>query len=109
MREAMAVTGYVPAELATQLSNGSSGIGNIEVRPEREVQDVVMRVATTDIHETRVGPTEQGLTLVQLILRDGAPVETVVRAAASHAGLRAFHDPVLSRIRQEATAKKIMV
>jgi len=68
-----------------------------------------MRVATADIHETRVGSTEHGLSLVQLILRDGAPVETVVRTAASRAGLRAFHDPVLSRIRQEATAKVIAV
>jgi hypothetical protein len=109
MREAMAVTGYVLEELATRMSRGSAGVEYVEVRPEKDVNDVVIRVAVADVQETRVGAAGHGVVLVQLILRDGAAVETVVRSAADPAGLRAFHDPVLNRVRQEATAKRIMI
>lgn len=108
MREAMAVTGYLQEAAAKALVGGKAG-ASVEVQPERDVKDVVVRVATADIEDTRVGSTTQGQTLVQLILRHGASVETVVRTAATPAGYQAFHDPVLNRVRQEATAKKIMV
>ena len=108
MREAMAVTGYVAKNVADALSNKKSEAA-VEVRPERDVEDVVARVAASDVVETRVGSTEGGYTMVQLILRDGAKVETVMRTEANAKGFAAFHDPVLNRVRAQATAKVIMV
>lgn len=105
MREAMAVTGYVGADRVEQIRHA----GQVEVWPERDIVDVVIRVRSDDIEDVRVGGTEAGRTLVQLILRDGATVETAQRATADPKGMRAFHDPVLNRVRQEATAKKIML
>ena len=108
MREAMAVTGFIHEDIANKLLKGTAD-RSIEVRPERDVKDVLVRVTTADVEETRIGSTEGGQTLVQLILRHNAGVETVVRTSASPEGFRAFHDPVLNRVRQEATAKVIMV
>lgn len=105
MREAMAVTGY----LAVEAVDGIKSAGQIDIFPERDVRDVRMRVAGADIEDVRIGGTEGGLTLVQLILRDGVAVETIIQATADPSGMRAYHDPVLNRIRQEATAKKIML
>jgi hypothetical protein len=104
----MAVTGYVQKSVADALANKKAD-GFVEVKPERDVEDVVARVAAADIVETRVGSADGGQTLVQIILRHGAKVETVLRTSADPAGFAAFHDPVLNRVRQEATAKKIMV
>lgn len=108
MREAMAVTGYLDEVLAKHLVAGEA-IPYVEVRPEAHIVDVVVRVRTGDIAETRVASSKDGLTLVQLILKDAASVETIVRTSADEKGLRAFHDPVLNRVRQEATAKKIAI
>ena len=108
MKEAMAVTGYVDQSVAAALSKGSVKT-SVDVRPERDIKEVVARVLASDIASVRTGATKNGQVLVQLILREGARVETVVAVAASPNGMRAFHDPVLNRVRQEATAKKIMV
>jgi hypothetical protein len=105
MREAMAVTGYIPAKEVKALRKAES----IEIRPERDIADVVVRVAGKDIEEVREGSTEGSLTAVQVILRQGATVETVHRVKANPAGMKAFHDPVLNRVRQEASAKVIMI
>lgn len=105
MREAMAITGYIPASRVERVSSARF----VEVFPERNVSSVLMRVRSRDIAEIRVGSTQEGLTLVQLILLEGAEVQTVTLTSADAEGMRAFHDPVLNRIRQEATAKKIMV
>lgn len=105
MREAMAITGYVPdGEVA-----GLASAQTISVHPEREVDGILMQVQGADVESVRLGRTEGGLTLVQLILRDGAEVRTVTVTKTDAQGMRSFHDPVLNRIRQEATAKKIMI
>jgi hypothetical protein len=109
MRQVMAVTGYVEASVARDPSHLSKKKGPIEIRPERNVKDVVIRVAASDVEEVRVGATRAGMTLVQLILRRGAPVETVIRSEATPEGLQAFRDPVLNRVTQEATAKNIAI
>jgi hypothetical protein len=109
MRNAMAVTGYVNDKTSADLTRLKALGGSIDVSPERSVRDVVIRVSWSDVDETRVGATEAGMTLIQLILRDGATVETIIRSEASPAGLRAFSDPVLNRVVQEATAKSITV
>jgi hypothetical protein len=105
MREAMAITGYIRSEDLKSLQSAERA----EVYAEHDVPEVRMRVAGSDIAEVRAGSATGGLTMVQLILRQGAHVQTVVESTADAKGLRAFHDPVLNRIRQEATAKKIFI
>lgn len=108
MREAMAVMGYVPTSSVGDLSvQGGDPI--IELFPDISTKEVVLRVAKADVSEVRVGNPQAGFTLVQLILNDGANVESAIRTTADPAGLRSFHDPILNRIKQEATAKKIMI
>jgi hypothetical protein len=107
MREAMAVTGYVPDNVARALHKDRSG--SVEVSPEREVDEVVARVQRRDIAEVRVGASVRGTTLVQLILKTNATVETIVRTQANAKGLQRFYDPNLNRLRQAATAKNILV
>lgn len=106
MREAMAITGFVPKDQASNLKK----MDFVEVMPERDITSVVMRVATSDVEEARIGSTDKNdLTMVQLILRDKTTVETIVRSGSTAAGLRAYNDPVLNRVSQEATAKVIMI
>lgn len=105
MREAMAITGYVPEGEV----EGLTSAGTIDVRPERDIDTVLMQIQGKDVESVRVGSAEGGLTLVQLILRDGAEVRSVTVTRTDAEGMRAFHDPVLNRITQEATAKKIMI
>lgn len=105
MAERYAVTGYVPDEVARGLNRGGSG--SVDVRPERGVQEVAARVQLAEVEDVRVGSSSNGETLVQLILRDEATVETVLRSQASSKGLQRFHDPNLDRLRLAATAKVI--
>jgi hypothetical protein len=107
MKEAIAVTGFVPDQLARKLAAKQAGA--IDVKPERGVNDVVMRVDGSDVDEVRTGASTQGETLVQLILRPDAPVQTVINSIANHAGLKRLQDPILSRLTASATPKSIMV
>jgi len=109
MREVMAVTGFVPAGTIVDKDRLSKGSGMVELRPERTIDQVLIRVSGSDVEDVRVGATHEGMMLVQLILRNGAPVETVVKSTATPPGMRVFHDPVLNRVTQEATAKSITV
>jgi hypothetical protein len=45
--------------------------------------------------------------VVQLLLREGATVETVTRVKATPDGITRFHDPALQRLAASATAKVI--
>jgi hypothetical protein len=108
MREAMAITGYVSDALAQALASGKAAGGAIEVKPERGYDDVVARVNRSDVTEVRVGASVKGESLVQLILRKDATVETIVRTPANVKGLQRFYDPTLNRLIQAATAKNII-
>jgi len=105
MKEAMAVTGYVSEKDAALLKSKKV----FEIYPDKEVDEVSMRVYGEDAAEIRVGSSSGGKTLVQVILRDGAKIETVVSSEASPRGFERFHDPVINRIRQQAIAKVIMI
>jgi hypothetical protein len=105
MAERFAVTGYLADASAKQLSSQRSG--HLEVRPERGYTDVVMRVDRADVTEVRTGSSVQGETLVQLILRDGANVETIIRTTADIRGITRFYDPTLTRLTAAATVKVI--
>jgi hypothetical protein len=107
MKEALAVTGYVPDKALQELESGS--VEKIDVRVERGSDEVVMRVNRADVAEIRTGASIEGEILVQIILRAGATVETVVRTQANFAGVARFNDPVLQRLTATATAKSIAV
>jgi len=106
MREAYAVTGYVPNDVAKKLKAKTPG--TVEVSPERGVHPVFMQVDGADVTDVRVGATSGDQTLVQLILRDEAAVHTVTRLAAAK-GVNAFLDPSLARLTAVAVANKIVV
>jgi hypothetical protein len=106
MKEAYAVTGYVPSDVAKKLKAKTPG--NVEVSPERGVHPVFMQVDGSDVTEVRVGATSGGQTLVQLILRDEAAVQTIMRLATTK-GVNAFVDPSLARLTAAAVPNKIFV
>ncbi len=105
MAERFAVTGYVSDAVAGRLK--AKGKGKIDVKPERGYDEVVMRVDVANVAEVRTGSSAQGETLVQLILRDGTPVETVIRTTANVQGITRFQDPTLARLTAAATVKVI--
>jgi hypothetical protein len=103
--ERYAVTGYLPDKTARELKPGHAG--SLDIAPEREHADVFMRIRGSDITEVRTGSSVNGHTLVQLLLRDGAQVETVIRTTADSKGITRFNDPTISRLTASATAKVI--
>src|SRR5690348_9318824 len=107
MADRFAITGYVPDNVAKQLK--AQQPGPIETSPERGYSDVLMRVDGADVAEVRIGASTQGETLVQLILRDSAPVETIIRTTADAKGVSRFHDPTLTRLTAVAVAHSIAV
>ena len=107
MSEAFAVTGYVPDKALQELESGLAG--KIDVRVERDSDEVVMRVDRADVAEIRAGASARNETIVQVILRAGAAVETVVKTKASLEGVARFNDPVVQRLTATATAKSIAV
>jgi len=107
MKEAFAVTGFVPDSLAKRLAAGNKGA--IQIRPERGVTAVVMEVDGADVVEVRTGSSSAGETLVQLILRDRATVRTVVETTLKGKGVEVFPDPAITRLTAAATAKSIVV
>jgi hypothetical protein len=107
MKEAFAVTGYVPEKALQELESGRAG--KIDVRVERGSDEVVMRVDHADVAEIRTGAAVRNEVLVQVILRVGAAVETVVKTQANIKGVARFNDPVLQRLTATATAKSIAI
>ncbi len=93
MKEAFAITGFVPTEVAKRLKEHKSG--TIEITAERNEKDVFTQVDASHVAEARIGADSGGKTMVQLILNDNAPVHTIVRSAASDKGLQLFRDPAL--------------
>jgi len=104
--EAFAVTGFVSDALAERLAAHAKGV--IQVSPERGVTAVRMEVDGADVLEIRRGSSKSGETLVQLILRDGATVRTVIETKLSEQGIERFADPAIARLTAAATAKEIV-
>jgi hypothetical protein len=107
MREAFAVTGYVPSHRATALGGGQPG--PVDVGPEPGHTVVGARLDCAEVDEVRLGPSAHGETLVQLILRPDAKVQAVQHLVANVAGLRRLNDPVLARLTASVHAKSIIV
>jgi len=107
MREAYAITGYVPNEVAKHLKAKTAG--KIDVAEERGATDLFAQVDGADVIEVRTGAESGGHTLVQLILREQAPVHTVLKSTASAKGLESFHDPALGLLKRPGTVRVILV
>ena len=107
MKEAYAITGYVAKKDARDLAPNYQG--QIQVKPERGNSEVVMSVSGADIVEVRKGADSRGETLVQLILKEDAAVQTIVRSTATAKGLQRFNDPALARLTAIASVKVIMI
>ena len=109
MAEVFAVTGYVADDVAKSVSAkkwAGSG-GSVDVRPDRDTDDVFVRVPAESVREVRVGASRAGTTLVQIFLKPGAAVESVIRHRADIDGLKRFYDPALARVAAAAIANVI--
>jgi len=108
MKEAMAVTGYVPDDVAKQLTGGKHG-GPVKVFAQPGREEVFAQIDPSQIAEVRDGASSQGTTLVQLILKENAPVETIISSRANRDGLSRLHDPVLGSLIERIKSKSIYV
>jgi hypothetical protein len=106
MKEALAVTGFVPDDVAKRLSAGSKGV--IQVRPERGASAVLIEVDGKDVADVRIGSSKASETLVQLILRERAVVRTIVETRLEGTGVEIFADPAIGRLIAAATVKSIV-
>ena len=59
MREAYALTGYVPDDVAKKLQARTPG--NVEVSPERGIHEVFMQVDGADVTDVRIGAASGGV------------------------------------------------
>jgi len=107
MKTKMAITGYVTDHHLKNIK--SKEAYSFEVFPEVEIEDVYAKVTSNDIDDVRIGASNHGKTMVQLILKDNASVETVHKQQISVKGVRVIDDPTLSRLTAAATAKVIMI
>jgi len=106
MKEAFAVTGFVPDARAKQLAAKAEGA--IQVKPERGASAVVMEVDSANVVEVRTGASRSGETLVQLILREDATVRTIIESKSTESCISPFADPAIVRLTAAATVKNIV-
>jgi hypothetical protein len=94
MSAAQSVIGYVPDAVAKELqSSGKIGGDTIEVPLEAGKQHSLLRVKHADVEELRLGPSRDGHTGIQIVLKANAKYETV---HTSSTDLTALRDPGLS-------------
>lgn len=98
-KQAVGIVGYVSATVAGTLAKGRSSepAEPLEVRLEPDDSEVVVRVHAKDVVEARLGAERGSQVAVQLIVEEGAAVETLVRGRATAEGVQRFVDPVLSQ------------
>ena len=109
MKEALAVSGYIPNKTLELIQSKSCDHPFVDVMPEHSVESVFARVSLEDVDDVRIGAEEGGKTFVQLILREAAAVETVEKTFASLKGLGRLQDPLLMKARAQAVANVIMI
>jgi hypothetical protein len=97
MKEAYAITGYVPNAVAKSLSSGLKNYsGKIEVKLDAGSSEFLARVDPAHVAEVRTGSSKGGETIVQIILRNKADVETVLNTTLNKSGIARLNDPVLA-------------
>jgi len=106
-RTAFAVIGYVDDTTAASLASGALR-EPIEVRVDPGTTDMIVRIDPTHVQDVRLGASSKGHTLVQLVLKDAARYETVIKPAAGQSELQLLRDPVLSHLTARAVLSVIM-
>ena len=105
MKEAYAITGFLPTAVASKLSDRA--VESVDVLIDKK-SDTVVRVATKDIAEVRMGPASKGMTGVQLILREKIDVD-VVGKLSTKKGVEPLLDPILGRLSNTSIVTRIYV
>lgn len=90
MNSVQSLIGYVPDAFAEQL--GDSPAVGIEL-PLEPGSDIIVRIRHTQIEEARVGPSSDGYTGLQLILKPNASYELVATVSAADESRAPVFDP----------------
>lgn len=72
----------------------------VELQLEAASDKILFRVKSSDIHEVRLGKSEEGNTRVHLLLKPGSVIDTVVKGLRN---IKAIDDPTLSRLTAAST------
>jgi len=94
MSASQSVIGYIPDKTVEELrQSGKLGAKDlIEIPLEAGKQESLLRVRHQDVEELRLGPSRDGHTSVQIVLKPGAQYEYTRTATAD---LQALRDPGL--------------
>lgn len=90
MRSAPSLIGFVPDAFAEQMGN-SPAVG-LEL-PLEPGSDVLVRVRNANIAEVRVGPSEDGYTGLEVVLKPGASYELYALVATAEEERTPIFDP----------------
>lgn len=90
MNAVQSLIGFVPDDVARQLGN-SPAVG-IEL-PLEPGSDVIVRIRHSQIEEARVGPSSDGYTGLQLILKPNATYELVATVSTADESRAPVFDP----------------
>jgi hypothetical protein len=94
-----AVVGYMPDAVAKELHAGR-GLGReqLEVPLDPGKSAAMLRINAKDIEEVRLGPSRDGHTGVQLVLKPDSQFEVVAKAALDIDALTMINDPGLASV-----------
>jgi hypothetical protein len=82
--EINAVVGYLPDAVAKRIASKGEHTEAFEVKMERESgNDMHVRIRPDDVAGVLLGASQSGMTSVQVLLREGAMVETFARGGIS--------------------------
>lgn len=89
------LVGYLPKENVDSFTENAGKDGVAEVRFEPGKNEILMRVKTQDILRIIPAGEHEGDVKVQVLLKPGTHVETVIKAFRNVSGIE---DPTLSRL-----------
>ncbi len=90
MNSVQSLIGFVPDDFARQMGN-TPAVG-IEL-PLEPGSDIIVRIRHSQIEEARVGPSSDGYTGLQLILKPNATYELVASVSAADDSRAPVFDP----------------
>ena len=98
MNQIHAVVGFLPDAIAKASSQGQHH-EPLEVRLDSGNGEMFVKVNANDVSAVLLGAAHKGQTSVQVLLKENAKVDTVVRGTASDLFLRAISDFSLFKLR----------
>jgi len=99
MSAAQAIVGFLPDSVAKELHAGRGfSQEQLAVPLDPGKGATSLRVRPADIHEVRLGPSRDGHTSVQLVLKPDADFEIVGKASLSADALITLADPGLASV-----------